>query len=101
MPSGVRDGRLGRACRELDGRGGGVEQRLEQLAVALDADELEVQGLIRSVSLRTNLDREPRIAETFSCAAGAGSSPKLSRTSEGLDRRLIAREVDSPAGGTS
>ena len=66
MPSGVRDGRLGRACRELDGRGGGVEQRLEQLAVALDADELEVQGLIRSVSLRTNLDRELRIGETFS-----------------------------------
>ena len=58
---------------------------------------LEVQGLIRSVSLRTSLDRELRIGETFSMRGRCWVVSEVRPVrSEGLDRRLIAREVDSP-----
>ena len=62
---------------------------------------LEVQGLIRSVSLRTSLDRELRIGETFSMRGRRWVVSEVRPVrSAGVDRRLIAREVDSPAAGT-
>ena len=62
---------------------------------------LEVQGLIRSVSLRTSLDRELRIGETFSMRGRHWVVSEVRPVrSAGVDRRLIAREVDSPAAGT-
>jgi hypothetical protein len=62
---------------------------------------LEVQGLIRSFALRTNLDRELRIGETFSLRGRrwvvTGVHPG---SGAGVDRRLTAREVDVPEGSS-
>ena len=61
---------------------------------------LEVQGLIRSFAVRTRLDRELRVGETFSLRGRRWVVSNIQHANrEGLDRRLIAREVgvdDSP-----
>ena len=58
---------------------------------------LEVQGLIRSLAVRTTLDRELRVGETFSLRGRQWvvSNVHLANR-EGLDRRVIARELDEP-----
>ena len=60
---------------------------------------LEVQGLIRSLALRTSLDRELRIGDTFDMRGRrwvvTGVQPV---SSTGVDRRLTAREVEVPDG---
>jgi hypothetical protein len=56
---------------------------------------LEVHGLIRSLAVRTRLDRELRIGETFSMRGRHWIVADVHHaSSEGLDRRLIAREVE-------
>jgi hypothetical protein len=57
---------------------------------------LEVQGLIRSLAVRTRLDRELRVGETFSFRGRRWVVSDVHHANrEGLDRRLIAREVDA------
>ena len=58
---------------------------------------LEVQGVIRSYSVRTRLNRELRIGETFSMRGRHWVVFQVRAASkEGLDRRLVAREVEAP-----
>jgi hypothetical protein len=55
---------------------------------------LEVHGLIRSLSVRTSLDRELRVGETFSLRGRDWVVSNVHQANrEGLDRRLVAREV--------
>jgi hypothetical protein len=55
---------------------------------------LEVQGLIRSFAVRTRLDRELRVGETFSLRGRQWVVSNVHHANrEGLDRRVIAREV--------
>ena len=56
---------------------------------------LEVQGLIRSLAVRTRIDRELQVGETFSLRGRRWIVSDVHHANrEGLDRRLIAREVD-------
>jgi hypothetical protein len=56
---------------------------------------LEVKGLIRSLTVRTTLDRELRVGETFSLRGREWVVSNVHHANrEGLDRRVIAREVD-------
>ena len=58
---------------------------------------LEVQGLIRSLVVRTKLDRDLRLGESFSLGGRRWVvSAVRDVDEEGLDRRLIAREVELP-----
>ena len=58
---------------------------------------LEVQGLIRSLAVRTTLDRELRVGETFSLRGRQWVVANIHRANrEGLDRRVIACELDEP-----
>ena len=56
---------------------------------------LEVTGVLRSISVRTKLDSELRVGETFDLR---GRHWVVSRTEkvdrEDIDRRVIAREVE-------
>jgi hypothetical protein len=55
---------------------------------------LEVQGLIRSFAVRTTLDRELRVGETFSLRGRDWVVQRVDAvTQEDLDRRLVAREL--------
>jgi hypothetical protein len=57
---------------------------------------LEVQGLIRSLAVRTTLDRELRVGETFSLHGRDWVVQRVDAvTEEDLDRRLVARELVS------
>jgi hypothetical protein len=57
---------------------------------------LEVQGLIRSLAVRTTLDRELRVGETFSLHGREWVVQRVDTvTKENLDRRLVARELVS------
>jgi hypothetical protein len=62
---------------------------------------LEVQGLIRSLAVRTTLDRELQVGETFNYHGRQWVVSNVDHANrEGLDRRLLAREIDvsnSPA----
>ena len=58
---------------------------------------LEVQGLIRSFGIRTSLDRELRIGETFTMKGRSWVVTNVHATgSEGIDRRVVARELEEP-----
>ena len=55
---------------------------------------LEVQGLIRSLAIRTRLDRELLVGETFSLHGREWVVQRVHTvTEEDLDRRLVAREL--------
>jgi hypothetical protein len=57
---------------------------------------LEVQGLIRSLALRTTLDRELQVGETFTLHGRTWVVQRVAAASgENLDRRLVARELAS------
>jgi hypothetical protein len=57
---------------------------------------LEVQGLIRSLAVRTTLDRELRVGETFNLYGRDWVVQRVDVVSkEDLDRRVVARELDS------
>jgi hypothetical protein len=57
---------------------------------------LEVQGLIRSLALRTTFDRELQVGETFTLHGRRWVVQRVDAVSgEHLDRRLVARELDS------
>jgi hypothetical protein len=60
---------------------------------------LEVQGLIRSLALRTSLDRELHIGDTFDMRGRRWVVTGVHPGSvAGVDRRLTAREVEVPDG---
>ena len=57
---------------------------------------LEVQGLIRSLALRTTFDRELRVGETFVLHGREWVVERVAPVSAAdFDRRLVAREVES------
>jgi hypothetical protein len=57
---------------------------------------LEVQGLIRSLAVRTTLDRELRVGETFSLHGRDWVVQRVDAVTEvDLDRRLVAQELVS------
>ena len=57
---------------------------------------LEVQGLIRSLAIRTRLDRELLVGETFSLHGRDWVVERVDAvTEEHVDRRLVARELVS------
>ena len=57
---------------------------------------LEVQGLIRSLALRTTLDRELRVGETFMLQGREWVVERVAPVAGAdFDRRLVAREVES------
>ena len=57
---------------------------------------LEVQGLIRSLAVRTTLDREFRAGETFRLHDFDWVVERVDAvTEEHVDRRLVARELVS------
>jgi hypothetical protein len=57
---------------------------------------LEVQGLIRSLAVRTTLDRELRVGERFNLHGREWVVQRVdSVTEDDLDRRLVARELVS------
>jgi hypothetical protein len=57
---------------------------------------LEVQGLIRSLAVRTTLDRELRVGEKFRFQGRDWVVERVqSVTSAELDRRVVAREIAS------
>lgn len=59
---------------------------------------LEVQGLIRSLAVRTSLDHELRVGETFTLHGRTWVVERVDTvSSKGLDRRLVAREIASEA----
>ena len=59
---------------------------------------LEVQGLIRSLAVRTSLDHELRVGETFTLRGRNWVVERVDTvSSKGLDRRLVAREIASEA----
>ena len=54
---------------------------------------LEVQGLIRSFGVRTTLDRELRVGESFDLGGRRWVVAKVDPVqNDDLDRRLVARE---------
>jgi hypothetical protein len=56
----------------------------------------EVQGLIRSFAVRARVDHELRVGETFRLRGRRWIVSNVRHADrEGLDRRLIAREVDT------
>jgi hypothetical protein len=56
---------------------------------------LEVQGLIRSIGVRTRLDRELRVGESFDMRGRHWVVAKVDTVHKaGLDRRLVARELE-------
>jgi hypothetical protein len=58
---------------------------------------LEVQGLIRSLAVRTKVDRDLHVGESCSLRGRRWVvSAVRDVDEEGLDRRLIAREVEEP-----
>jgi hypothetical protein len=58
---------------------------------------LEAQGLIRSFGVRISLDRELRISETFRMIDRRWVVTEVhSASSEGVDRRVVARELVEP-----
>jgi len=57
---------------------------------------LEVQGLIRSLAVRTTLDRDLRVGETFNFQDRDWVVERVQPVASGeLDRRLVAREIAS------
>ncbi len=59
---------------------------------------LEVQGLVRSLAVRTTLHRELRIGETFSMSGRRWVVSDVQvMNRKGVDRRLIASEIVPPA----
>jgi hypothetical protein len=57
---------------------------------------LEVQGLIRSLAVRTTLDHELHVGETFNLRGRDWVVERVDLVaSKDLDRRLVAREVVS------
>ena len=58
---------------------------------------LEVQGLVRSLAVRTTLHRELRIGETFSMSGRRWVVSDVQVVNrKGVDRRLIASEIVPP-----
>ena len=58
---------------------------------------LEVQGLIRSLAVRTRLAQELQVGETFSVRGRRWVVSRVDSVSKGgVDRRVIAREVEAP-----
>jgi hypothetical protein len=56
---------------------------------------LEVQGLFRSIALRTRLDRELSVGETFTIQGRRWVVSRMDRgEAHDLDWRLVARELD-------
>ena len=56
---------------------------------------LEVKGVIRSIPLRTTLDAELRVGETFDFRGRRWVVSTVDQVDrENLDRRVLAREVD-------
>jgi hypothetical protein len=56
---------------------------------------LEVQGLIRSIGVRTTLDRELRVGESFDLRGRRWVVSKVDAVQrDDLDRRLVARELE-------
>jgi hypothetical protein len=59
---------------------------------------LEVQGLIRSLAVRTKLDRELQVGDSFTLHDRDWIVHAVRATErKGLDRRVIAREVSEAA----
>jgi hypothetical protein len=57
---------------------------------------LEVQGLIRSLAVRTRLDRELRVGETFNFQGRDWVVERVQPVApQELDRRVVAREIAS------
>ena len=57
---------------------------------------LEVQGLIRSLALRTTLDRDLRVDETFMLHGREWVVERVAPVAAAdFDRRLVAREIES------
>jgi hypothetical protein len=57
---------------------------------------LEVRGLIRSLAVRTTLDRELHVGETFTSHGRRWVVANVHPArGAGADRRLIAREIDA------
>ena len=58
---------------------------------------LEVKGVLRSIPVRTKLDSELRVGETFDLRGRRWVVSKTEKVDrEDLDRRVIAREVEEP-----
>jgi hypothetical protein len=56
---------------------------------------LEVQGLIRSFGVRTTLDRDLRVGESFDLRGRRWVVAKVDTVHKAdLDRRLVARELE-------
>jgi hypothetical protein len=56
---------------------------------------LEVQGIVRSIVLRTRLDRELGVGETFDLRGRRWRVSTIDRVNRNdLDRRVIARQVE-------
>ena len=74
-------------------RGGSLESKQD---LAYDM-VLEVQGLIRSLAVRTRLEQELQVGETFSVRGRRWVVSRVDSVSKGgVDRRVIAREVEAP-----
>jgi hypothetical protein len=59
---------------------------------------LEVQGLIRSFGVRTTLDRDLRVGESFDLHGRHWVVARVDTVhKDDLDRRLVAREVEEAA----
>jgi hypothetical protein len=59
---------------------------------------LEVQGLIRSFGVRTTLDRELQVGESFDLRGRRWIVAKVDTVQkDDLDRRLVAREAEEAA----
>lgn len=79
-----------RSAEASSGRAVGTLSNLRSVA-------LEAQGLIRSFGVRMSLDRELRIGETFSMTDRRWVVTRVhAASSEGVDRRVIARELVEP-----
>jgi hypothetical protein len=56
---------------------------------------LEVQGLIRSFGVRTTLDRELHVGESFDLGGRRWMVARVDAVEkDDLDRRLVAREIE-------
>ena len=59
---------------------------------------LEVRGLIRSFGVRTTLDRDLRVGESFDLRGRRWMVSKVDAVEkDDLDRRLVAHEVEEAA----
>jgi hypothetical protein len=57
---------------------------------------LEVKGVIRSIPVRATLDSELSVGETFDFRGRRWMVSSVDRVErEGLDRRVVARELDA------